>query len=756
MVAPRFIAASDIAALQVPPTGGGLLPISLSDRFGQELNVRDFGASGSAQATTGAMSAGSKVVTLISARDFANGQGIAVYGAGPQATVQQPTGLTLSTNGTAGSTTHTYSVSSINALGGVGAAIAGVDITTANASLDLNNYVALTWVAPASGPLPKGYVIYKDGAFISIASNATAFNDMGVVRNCPSWCPSTPPGSATSSVLVSSIVSGGGTTSLTLQDAASTSVSTASVKHDDTAAVLLAFQMAVGTRRLHIPDGTYIISSTINITATGDLDVFCTRNATLKSSDFLGDQIFGFEDFTARNRYALSWRGGKFDNSAGMMGIAVASDSCVGITRISNMLFDGVLFQGATSQALASVTTDSGIAFVDSTNVIITNCMFIGQGDLGIYGSGGGLQSGADDGGSIIITNNVFVNCGVGVGLKRQLPRSIVSNNTFDGCFVGVALLEASVGPAIDPGRQALISNNIIRKTICCGICVHDGAADTDDGSGTGLVRQSRTQILNNKILDFGYLADGVTPYAGSAAFGGTISGICLQGASQCRLDGNMIALEDWTQGGNGSTSHKAIFIKSFTLNSVVYNPDKTLITNCDFINVYFGIVEDAGSPSVGPTMGLVLSFTNVHSFVSFVNPLSQYQWLDFANGFVRHTVGGAEVVRLSSGGIFATRFRNFSDTVGFTKISRAVATLNFGSIPANGCVDLTVTITGLTVASGLAFANPQATNLYAAGISYSCFVSADDTVTVRALNLTTSPITVPSGSFVVNGINIS
>jgi hypothetical protein len=733
-------------------TTGSVTARSLGDRFSSVINIKDYGASGSAQTTTGSISSGSAALTLASALDFRNGQGICIFGAGPVATVQLPTGLTPLTVGTAGSTTHTYQVASVDAYGGIGVATAVATINTANATLNLNTYIALSWTAPASGPVPSAYVVYRDGAFLTICAQ-TLHNDQGTTRAQPSWCPSTPPVAATSAMLITTISSGAGTTSLALGATAGTAVSGATVLHDDTAAFTSFITAAMGSRAGYVPAGTYNISTASNLTTTGDLEINCDRAAVLKATSNLPGTILGLEDFTGTDRYALIWRGGTFDNSGGIFGIAAASDSCIGTTRIGPILLDGVKFQGGSTQTVASMTSDSGISFVTGANVIITNCLFLGQGDLGIYCTGGALSGGSDDAGDVVISNNVFINCGGAVSVKRQMPRVIIANNVVDTCFSGFSLFEAS-SPAIDPGRQVTIANNIIRKVTCNAICIHAGAVDTADGSGTGITPGSRTQILGNKILDFGYLPDGVTPYSGSSAFGGTgaITGITIQGASQIRIANNIIALEDWTQGTFGSSNHKGVYITDFTLNSVLYSSSGIMINDCDFINVYWGIYEDPGA-TPGPTMAVNCTFQNTHagSVFNFVNASSINEWIDNTSGFITGVMGsgaGANQWRFSVAGISAIRFRTFLDAVGFTKISKTGATLNFGSVAANSSADLTVSVTGITAASGTAYVNPQAANLVPTGISYSCHIIANATVVVRCTNATTSPITVPSGTY--------
>lgn len=725
----RLIQASDITGL----------PAILS----RSLNAREYLASGSDLATTGTIADDDDVLTLASALDFENGHGIAVFGAGALATVQPPTGITPINVGTTGAASNTYRVASIDEFGGVGVAAAGVTINTANASPSMNNYVGISWTAPAAGPVPKAYAVYKNNAFVGIAGNATSFNDQGTVRARPAWCPATPPAAATAGALVTSIVSGAGTTSIVLADPSATAVTGAVVNHDDTVALVDAFTAAMGTKRLAINGGIYRISSSILLTATGSLDIVCPRNAILKSSSFLADQIFGMSDNVGRNRYSLSWCGGQFNNSEGLSGIAVASNSCIGTTRIGELIVERVLFQGAATLEAASVSTDSGIAFVDASNVSITKNIFNGQGDLGVYGSGGGLSSAEDDGGNVIIGGNHFNYCGTAIGIKRQLPRSIISNNTIDGCFAGVAALEASLAPAIDPGRQLLIANNTIRKTVCAPICVHGGPV------------AAKAHMANNKIVDFGYLPDGVTPYNGSAAYGGTIAGIVIQGASQCRISGGEISLDEWANGDDGTANHKGIYATDFVLNSVTYNIDALLIDNVDFTNVNKGIFEQTGTAN-GPTIARGCTYRNVGTKTTFVHASSMNEELDAVNGWIRGTVGSTELWRFSNAGIFATRFRTFLDSVGITKINRTSAVLDFGPIPAHSTSDLTVTVTGATVASGKVTVTPQASNLMPSGIHYFAWISAANTVSIRAVNNTGAEIDIPSGTYIVYVLQIS
>lgn len=77
-------------------------------------------------------------------------------------------------------------------------------------------------------------------------------------------------------------------------------------------------------------------------------------------------------------------------------------------------------------------------------------------------------------------------------------------------------------------------------------------------------------------------------------------------------------------------------------------------------------------------------------------------------------------------------------------------ATLDFPSISANTISTLTVTVTGAVVGDSVSLAPPSGIN---AGLMWSGFVSAANTVTIRLLNTTGSAIDPASATWKVNVI---
>ena len=256
-------------------TNGGPVPRSLSVKLGDDRTVKDFGASGSALTTTGAISSGGNVLTVANAFDFSVGQGIRIIGAGAPCAVSTPTAATGSAVGTTGSTTYTYKIASIGVSGAISAATATVTIANGNATLSATNYNSLSWSAPA-GTAPAGYVVYgnNSGSLVPVAIvGTTSWNDYGTISfngvtsqvDPPAWMPTSPPASPQASYLVSTISAVSGN-SITLNSAASSNVSNATVMHDDTAALSAAFTYATANYGVvRIPAGVYWITGALPI-----------------------------------------------------------------------------------------------------------------------------------------------------------------------------------------------------------------------------------------------------------------------------------------------------------------------------------------------------------------------------------------------------------------------------------------------------------------------------------------------------------
>jgi hypothetical protein len=72
------------------------------------------------------------------------------------------------------------------------------------------------------------------------------------------------------------------------------------------------------------------------------------------------------------------------------------------------------------------------------------------------------------------------------------------------------------------------------------------------------------------------------------------------------------------------------------------------------------------------------------------------------------------------------------------TKVLSGSASLDFGSVGAAAQADLTITVTGAATGDEVIMALPAAP---AAGLIFNAFVSAANTVTIRASNITAAPV---------------
>ena len=241
-------------------------------------------ASGSGQTTSGLISASSSTLTLSSAIDFKNGQGISVWGAGPSPTVTQPIGISASYTGSTGSHTYSYQIASLDGKCGMTAAAAAVSVSSANitntgdyhAFYNYTGTTSLSWTAGSGSPL---YVIWRStdgGAYTFLAATYnTSWTDRGFFAPTRPGCiPATPPASAQNEWLVTNIVSGGGTTTLVLGNTASNSIVGGSVLHDDSTAINsdIATMEVAGGGSLALPCGNYNITQSIYVN-TGSISI---------------------------------------------------------------------------------------------------------------------------------------------------------------------------------------------------------------------------------------------------------------------------------------------------------------------------------------------------------------------------------------------------------------------------------------------------------------------------------------------------
>jgi hypothetical protein len=298
--------------------------------------------------TTGTISSGSATLTLAAAKDFKNGCGIAIIGAGPTSTLVPPGsgcsissiarssnivtitcsaahGLYVTSNpesygvviagvtdtsyngtflvktvpdtthityaqtgadsssssgtantlwgyahGVTGSTTYNYKFVGVDASMGYSAASGTTTITNGNATLGVFDY---NWLNVPPVPNSREVAIYSDkglgGALTCVGVTFTmGYSDYGLTLPCPTGLPTNPPGAAGPQMLNTTIASGGGTTTLTLNASAANAATTQNVYHDESSFLtscvndLQTDQAAIGgnsgsSRECYIPPGFY-------------------------------------------------------------------------------------------------------------------------------------------------------------------------------------------------------------------------------------------------------------------------------------------------------------------------------------------------------------------------------------------------------------------------------------------------------------------------------------------------------------------
>lgn len=225
----------------------------------------NYNASGSSASTTGSITTGMATLTLASASDFSNGQYIRVNRAGATFGASPPTSLSAVAQGTTGATARTYNISCLTTTGGVGQAVSTV-VPNSNATLSPTNYVVISWTGGAGC---GAYAVYgRDGSqFLLGITTLTSFADSGAMTSgqaTTDWIPATPAVANLNNWLIAAILSGGGTTSLTLGTNASNTATTQVAIHDDTTPLQNAINAAISAGQpLYLPKGVYRITSTL-------------------------------------------------------------------------------------------------------------------------------------------------------------------------------------------------------------------------------------------------------------------------------------------------------------------------------------------------------------------------------------------------------------------------------------------------------------------------------------------------------------
>ncbi|MGH9482777.1 MAG: hypothetical protein ACRD1L_11885, partial [Terriglobales bacterium] len=431
------------------------------------LNAAAYGTVSSTAATSGGMLASSSALTLASAQDLANGQGILIAGAGPAVALSAPGTPSVAVAGSTNIQTCTYALAALDAgLGetAAGAATGGQNCGNVGSSTNnvISTYNTLSWT-PVTGA--TGYVVYENtGSGYSVANivgipatvpwwvsgSAYALGQLIQPRgpqyngwfykvttagasgaSQPAWCttanctvsdgsvtwtaqaftwhddgrnwawfgvrpptiptiPATPPAAAVADALVTTIASGGGTTSLTLVASAVSTVTNAYAGHDNTAAFNAAFAAQnsgcvssqpvpgaafVGTcPAVLVPSGTYPVSGallvpsaygTINGTGQSVIEQLNPVSAVLDYADAYQESLASLTVIGGKQQVLLN--NGQQDNI--------------------KVTLSGLQLEWSNDYAVAAFNNSTASDFHLSSSITVTGSKFIAdQGEFYDYG----------------------------------------------------------------------------------------------------------------------------------------------------------------------------------------------------------------------------------------------------------------------------------------------------------------------------------------------------------------------------------
>lgn len=509
---------------RVKTDGGNRLDKHLTDA----INVKAFGASGSTQTTTGDITAGSAVLTLASAIDFKNGQGITVNHAGAACTLATPGAPTVTPTGTAGTTAYEYQIVALDGNGGCTAASAAGATSTGNATLDATNYNALSWTAVTDA---VAYAVYGrvSGTMQLLAIvSGTSWNDTGTAAiTPPSTVPSTPPATALADTLVTTIVSGGGTTTLTLATTATTTATAQEVGHDDTAAIQAAIDAAnaIGGGTVFFPKTTafYKVSSKIrlysNITLLGDKYSYIYNDTEVAEPVF---EITGTVDNRLNN---ISIKGLKIRNGMASTGGYTSSKDGIVVKYCNGFKLEDCYIteiQGAfglstrystnikvVNNVFYRCTYSQFFVFPECENILVEGnifdtCTSTMYANIYLFATGGDATVDGWFCKNVWIRNNKFLNNPRWEGIDSHGCENLwIEDNYIENVRIGIM-----VGLALSYVNNPVLKNVYVRNNVIIqGTGKDEGYGITVQGAYNDTTFQPATNVFieDNLMKGFGY-----------------------------------------------------------------------------------------------------------------------------------------------------------------------------------------------------------------------------------------------------------
>lgn len=612
------------ASLTFTPSGGTAETLQTRGLF--QTFGGDYGASGSNQAATGSITGGTAALSILAAKDFVNGQYVLVNQAGSTPSLSAPT-VSSAVVGTTGSTSRTYYVALFDAFGGLGPSTT-VTVSNGPATITGANYVTLGVTIPGGA---VGYAVWKNGGeytsetFFNTGDAAT-FYDNGVLSNdqdvaqsiasagilyTPWWIPATHTTSVKNDFCVQKILSGGGTTALTLAASCPNTVASKSVRHDDTAAINAC--LAAGNINCRLPclpgsgQTFYNISASLTfssndkltgdgrcteVIASGAFNIFSfpgTSGAVI-TGDLIEDMYVLGTGFHAGG-YSLSavwanqWllRNVQFDHP--YSGIFVKDANTYDVENVLVLDYGGQDGYGVYLLADGSHRTVNGSVY----NVGVSNGIA-----GGVFTGGGGLV--AD--GSVDTVNawNVDIANGSGVGFQVS---NVVGNSNGGPQFIQCisCASELTSGPSINmlTGSNISFAGSTIMATgsnfdfVSCsgspGVYVDPGMTGPWEINGGTFLNASGDGLYNNstggKIVNATFLRNSATTAGGTL---GNCPGVELgASSSNTQMSGNIF----------GDSSHSTWQSAGLVIDAGATN--FTVTGNNNAGNVLNHVVNNAG-----------------------------------------------------------------------------------------------------------------------------------------------------------------
>ena len=560
------------------------------------------------------------------------------------------------------------------------------------------------------------------------------------------------------------------------------------IQHAVSAAALQADTVG-GIAEVRIPPGTYLFNRSLYVFSNTKI----INQGHLKLTG--GDNLGGF--VIIQNAVNTELVGGIWD--ANQQG----NDNAIGITRVGlaqtvmgplseNVWIHDLIIQGARHGG-ASIVDDTDPANVGAgggkgltiqfggtavllSNVVIQAC------DIGL--SIEGKESGAGYAQSIVVENSVVKNCRyMGLLLTSVQNTPALFGQTASAMFNNVEIVDCGVGQTIDASPQDISD---LFGAITCQSSVAFRGDNIKVRSTTGKMTVFRGAI-NNCNWDVQVIAGGeLVDLVNTAPFGGhnptntasryskftfdvlilsTFSGYFVNSDATYQATTSMYDISVIYWNGSAwaataeakysnslpSTSNMTVTDKATGLRNyipkryrsvtvasgalVVIPTDEQLNVLCE------GGVSDSLGAMTGGTFGQTVTLVNAEAvpgtavLTVVVNPIT--------NGFAinaNYALNTATAwIRLRHNGTNWVEVAREHPTA-------ATATLNFGVLSANSYEDLTITVTGAATGDCVSLGVPTAA--VTAGVAFTAWVSAADTVTVRAHNYTAGTPNPGSGTF--------